>query len=731
MPAVTRVPGQYYSIHDDTIQDMADAIRYRTGAVEALTPAEMIEELEKRYLEDLDIEPYGITGDWVRPSDWPDLDSLNLEMSGSTDFVYMTYDADSDDAHIAWHIDTSSGKATIDIGHIENGTYVVDETAEVSSGTNYSKSLEEYSGYVVVRITGTITHCYGFSVTANGATVMPYRAQPVMERIAYIPHFTYLAPSSSYAWGMWSLEHEVISQGSSYGYALTSLTYAYAECARLRSLDISGVITPNVTSLSSTFNGCYVLKELDLKHWDVSKVTSFASCFYNCRALETLDLTGWDTAVATNFSSMFYECRRLAEIPGITAFKSDKITNLTSMFYGCQSLKEADVSGWKTPKITSLASVFAYCRSLITIDVSGWNVSGVTNLSSLFQECSSAKVIKMPSGPTGTLTTVNSMFSGCNSVQHLDVSWIQVTSACTNIYAMFNNCWSLKELDIPSTWNVTGIGSGSSTANSMFANCYSLERLTGIANWDFRFTNSLASMFSGCRSLKQLDVSGWNVSTVTSLATMFANCWALRELDLTSWAPSAAVTSYASMFAYCYSLKRIIGNLGSWITSGATTFASMFQDCLSLESLPELSSWNVAKATTVASMFSGCSSLREITIKNWNLAACTTIATMFRYCYNLRKVTLTGWSIPKVTSTAPAQFLGDCWNLEEVYIFPIPLNHSYTNCRCLSKESLLRIINSLPVVTTTRTINLTASNVNKLTAAEKAVATAKKWTIAN
>lgn len=116
---------------------------------------------------------------------------------------------------------------------------------------------------------------------------------------------------------------------------------------------------------------------------------------------------------------------------------------------------------------------------------------------------------------------------------------------------------------------------------------------------------------------------------------------------------------------------------------------------------------------------------------NWNLAACTTIATMFRYCYNLKKAVLSGWQLPKLTSTAPAQFLGDCWNLEDVDPPAIPLNHSYAGDRSLSHEALIKIINALPTVTTARTINLTATNVSRLSADEKAVATAKKWTIAN
>ena len=49
----------------------------------------------------------------------------------------------------------------------------------------------------------------------------------------------------------------------------------------------------------------------------------------------------------------------------------------------------------------------------------------------------------------------------------------------------------------------------------------------------------------------------------------------------------------------------------------------------------------------------------------------------------------------------------------------------------LTHEALIKIINSLPTVGTKRTLNLTATNMTRLTADEKAVATAKNWTLAN
>ena len=209
-------------------------------------------------------------------------------------------------------------------------------------------------------------------------------------------------------------------------------------------------------------------------------------------------------------------------------------------------------------------------------------------------------------------------------------------------------------------------------------------------------------MFEGCRSLKELDLGEWNPENCTSFASMFYGCWSLRN----------------------------VGDISGWDTGKVTSMSSMFGECIAMQSISDLSGWDVSKVTTVANMFSTCSSLKEVTIKDWNLALCTTIATMFRYCYNLEKITFTGWDMPKLTSTAPAQFLGDCYRLKDVYPSPIKLNHSYANDRCLTHESLIRIIESLPSASG-KTLNLSAWNVARLSAAEKAIATGKGWAIAN
>ena len=708
---------------------IADGVRWRTGRYDQLSVAEMVAELKKNYgvNRDMQIDILPDEVDWVRPADWPDLDSLNLEMAGD-DFIYMTYDANESASAIVWHIETADKEpATLDIGHIENGMYIADETYSVKHNTDFVKWTDDYSGYLVLRITGPITYCYSKNATRNGQTQY-FRLQPILERIAWVPHLIkFCTGYTSNAWGMFTLEREKIANGD--GEDLISLYYAWGYCRRLISLDISGLYAPNVKDMSCVFYQCRVLKELDLRHWNVRMANAYSSVFSGCRSLQTLNLAGWTLEGATSIISMFNDCRSLKQINGIEDFDTSRVIDMRNTFQDCSSLETIPVENWDTGQCTQMSNMFYNCQSLRELDLSSWNVENVTTVNGMFNNCFNLKRINFNGWRTGELTTAGNIFSGCRGLESLDVSWLHITNKCTNINGLFNGCWSLKELDIPDDWDVSGLADTNNSGNSIFAYCYSLERITGIRNWQFSFSNSLTSEFYCCWSLKEVDVSGWKTDAATHLSSVFYECYSLESLDLSNWKTDNC-TTFSSMFQRCWSLKSI-GDISGWDTSEVTGFNSMFSECLCLPEIPDISKWSFDKATTLSGMFSTCSSLREIAICNLKLPECTNVSAMFQYCYLLQKATLTGWSIPKMT-TAPGQFLGQCNDLRDLEIdIPFALNHSYASCEALSHESLINILNSLPAVSTRRTLNLMTQNINRLTAEEKAIAANKNWTLAN
>ena len=730
---ITRRDGN--AIDGETLTELQDAVGYRVGDYSNRTVAQMITDAKKPYFITHNTKITNSTQSaWTRPVEWPDLDSLNLTMSGN-DYIYMTYDNTGGRAAVALHIEKVSNgtNITVSVGHISNGTYVVDSTI-IGSSNNYVKWLTASDGdYPVVRITGDIKFCYCYSVTNNGIT-QSYDREPFVERIAYIPHLTHITgDNSSYTsrrWGSRFLQREKIGNGT--GSALVSLYYAYAYCQNLQSLDLSNLYTPNVTNCANTFFQCAQLRNLDLSHWNVSKLQSLSSCFYNCYNLQTINLSGWQTNALTNLNYCFSGCISLQTITGLEDLNVTKVTGMGSTFYNLRSISSLDLSNWTTGNITSLASTFSTCVNITELDLSGFHMSTVTNMASAFQSCASLKRIKITS-TTGTVTNFSNAFYDCRSLQEIDMSKFPVTSSCTNVYQAFCNCHSVKELDL-TNWDVSGVtGNTGNVSSALFSNCYSLEKIIGVSNWTWNVANSLANCFNNCYSLKDLDISGWSVNNITSFTSCFNNCRSLKSLNLGSWAPSNC-TDFSSMFNGCHSLETV-GNISNWNTNKVTTMASMFRSCYSLRNFPSIQNWNYSKVKSMDSMFEGCWNLQSVTWKNISLPVCTTIAQLLRNCYNLKYADLSGWTVSAVTNTTSYYHtLGSCWRLETVVGFPIPstyTNIGFQDCSCLSYTSLMTIVNALPTVTGTHTLRIPAVSLNLLNSTEKAIATGKGWTLAN
>ena len=158
------------TVTKESWQELENNVKKRTGTYDTnnFNIYDMNEELEKPYNIELNhIIRQGHNDVWSRPLDWPDLDSLNLSFSGNDDFIYMTYQTGHLCDYFACYITTVSGTATIDYGHISNGTYIVDSTRTSGStgGTNFYAVFNSDTGYmtpgyIVIRITGKIKYFY-------------------------------------------------------------------------------------------------------------------------------------------------------------------------------------------------------------------------------------------------------------------------------------------------------------------------------------------------------------------------------------------------------------------------------------------------------------------------------------------------------------------------------------------------------------------------------------------
>ena len=112
-------------------------------------------------------------------------------------------------------------------------------------------------------------------------------------------------------------------------------------------------------------------------------------------------------------------------------------------------------------------------------------------------------------------------------------------------------------------------------------------------------------MFSGCNSLRNIDLSNFNTQNVTNMSFMFSECISLTNIDLSNF-NTQNVIDMSNMFSWCYSLTNI--DLSNFNTQNVIDMCFMFKECNSLTNI-DLSNFNTQNVTNMNDMFYGCNSL--------------------------------------------------------------------------------------------------------------------------
>lgn len=142
-----------------------------------------------------------------------------------------------------------------------------------------------------------------------------------------------------------------------------------------------------------------------------------------------------------------------------------------------------------------------------------------------------------------------------------------------------------------------------SSAN-MFQDCENLKKITGLQMLDTSNVTNMNSMFSGCISLKELDLSSFNTDNVCSMEYMFSGCMKLEKIDLSNF-NTQNVVSMEGMFDHCKKLKRL--NLSHFNVESVINTAYMFFNCENLSNLKLSIKW--IYIDNVNQMFRNCKKL--------------------------------------------------------------------------------------------------------------------------
>ena len=537
----------------------------------------------------------------------------------------------------------------------------------------------------------------------------------------------------------------------------------FQDCSSL--ITIPELNTTNGTEFGSMFNGCSSLRYIHQLNFPKARSGSISSMFYGCTNLRTV--IGINAPEAYNTSSLFYNCgllryvgklclgdvdltSKLKSLPSLEYIEIDvpKGKTLTELLYGCSKLKKIILNA---PLCTAATNMFGVCSSLKEIIITPETFSQCTTFNSMFIECSSLTSIPLIDTTNGTDFT--KMFYRCKSL--VTIPELNTTNG-TNFSYMFQDCSSLTSIPLIDTTNGTNF-------RNMFYRCKSLVTIP-----ELNTTNGteFGSMFNGCSSL--VTIPELNTTNGTGFFNMFYDCHSLTSIPLID---TTNGTSFSAMFQNCYSLTSI----PELNTTNGTNFSYMFQNCYLLTSIPNL---NFEKATNISYLcsnsrslssvpliyapsltsgygsstycFEGCGSIKKF--GGFKLPNTTGVRTLFSSNAPLIR-DLGAWDLSNITGSCefPITNITDSLkiegrvnytisksyyityvNIRNLEIESIEKDQNFSYWKCLTKQSLLNILNALVQLEegVTKTLTLhTTYHMGILSDEEKAIATNKGWTL--
>ena len=150
--------------------------------------------------------------------------------------------------------------------------------------------------------------------------------------------------------------------------------------------------------------------------------------------------------------------------------------------------------------------------------------------------------------------------------------------------------------------------------NWMFANCTKLEKVTGLDNFDTTGLGGMARMFSGCTSLKTIDLSSLkNGGTMQNMQNFFRESGVKTVIMPESFTlKDDALLN--NMFQDCKSLTSITWN--GFDVSNAKNMSNMFSGCTALETLDVSTFGELTNIVNMDGFVNGCTSLKTLNIDN-------------------------------------------------------------------------------------------------------------------
>ena len=400
-----------------------------------------------------------------------------------------------------------------------------------------------------------------------------------------------------------------------------------------------------------------------------NKITTISQyCFDGCSSLSKVTLPKGLTTIS---QYAFQNCTRLYDL-----VIPDDVGSLSIQGYafsGCQGLDNDIVTKLAT-KINT--PVYNYTFAKLT---------GITEVTTAY--------------------VYNYFFSGCTNLKKVTILNTLSDGGCGSY--VFNGCTNLREVVLPN--NIRKIGANMFNGNSNLS----------IVNFPNTITEIGESAFRHCTKLLNLDIPEDSSFSING-SYVFASTGITNDCAKNIISHANRIGNY--VFQSCNSLTDV----------EVPIFSSyMFNNCTNLKSAISTQAMN----TTGDEIFYGCTALERAKIADGT----TTIGyCIFDGCKALKYVylpsSITTATNSNLTTTSSSYYaFYNCTALEDVQLgqdWNMSLRLNVSNN--LTVDSMVAMFNSLKDLTgeTAKTLTLGSTNLAKLTAEQKAIATNKNWTLA-
>ena len=544
-------------------------------------------------------------------------------------------------------------------------------------------------------------------------------------KVVFNSSFADARPTTTYFW-FYRMENLQSITGLSYlnTSEVTNMSYMFASCTNLTSLDLSSFNTSKVTKANGIFRDCSSLASLDLSSFNTSKLTNMNYIFSNCTSLRTVYAgSGWTTAAVTSSYYMFQDCTNLVGGKGTTydanhidatyahidggpsnpgyftakpeAYACYTSSNTTLTFYYDTQRSSrtgttydlntgSNNAGWDTDGTNaSVTKVvfdpsFAGARPTTTYDwfydmtnlqsITGLNylnTSEVTNMAWMFANCKKLTSLDVSHFNTAKVTSVTRMFNGCTNLQTIYVGNGWSTANVTSSANMFYNCTNLVGGQ-GTTYDANHIDKAYAHIDGGPSNPgYFTDKNAPVAYACYTSSNTtLTFYYDNQRSSRTGTTYSLNTgSTYPAWKTDGTNASVTKAVFDPSFANARPTTTY-DWFYGMENLQSITG-LSYLNTSEVTNMAWMFGGCTVLTSL-DLSHFNTSKVTEMGAMFYNCSILTSLDLSSFNTSKLTNMSAMFMNCRSLTSLDVSHFNTAKVTDMR-YMFAGGLY-LQTIYV---------------------------------------------------------------